>query len=46
MIFSIKFGGIPFLRRAYEEKGGGSIIMPFLFIQRINPEVDPQASNP
>lgn len=46
IIFSIKLGGIPSLLNALELKGGGSIIIPLLFIQSINPDVDPQASKP
>lgn len=46
IITSIKLGGIPILAKALEEKGGGSIIIPLWLIHKIQPEVDPQESNP
>ena len=46
IIFSIKFGGIPLFLKAFEENGGGSIMIPLLFIHRMKPLVQPPASNP
>lgn len=46
IIFSIKFGGIPFYFKTSEAKGGGSTMTPFLLIHKTNPEVDSPTSKP
>lgn len=46
IIFSIRFGGIPSFLSACDVYGGGSIIIPFLLIHTIKPDVESLASNP